>query len=1041
MKKHFYSSGLKNARTLAMAALSLGLMFTSFKAQAQYTVTVGNGTGTTGNIPLSTSNAYNYTQNIYLATELTAGGAASGTINKISFYYAGTAQLVNSNDWTIYMGLTTKTDFTSTTDWVPTTSLTAVYSGTVTYPSGGGWLEVTLNTPFNYAAGSNLVVALDENSAGTDAANNWRHTTTTPYRGIYYRNASTNPNPASPPTATGRVQGYSNVLFDMTLTPCSGAPAPGNAIASTTLACGPLTTSTLSIQNPYANVPGITYQWQSNNGSGFTSIPTATNSTYVATGVTGVINYQAVLTCSASASGTSTPVTVTVNPLPTLSVSPAASNAICTGGSTTLTVSGAANYTWSPATALSATNTASVVASPTTSVMYTITGVDANNCTNTLTTTVAPIAKIVASASFSAAATCTAGNPVPIQINASLPASSPGTWEYEFMNNNTSVLQPWGASNMYTFTPTASGDYHLKGLLRNTGCAGETSDTVRIDIGAIGFGARIDTIQINCKRPTGSLILSNIYGQAPWDTLLMTDFTNTLTAAQGFISGNASYTAGRLVLTPSATSNKGALTLLNPNSLNPQNAAYEISFNMTNDQPINIYGTGGADGLAWSFGDDAIYNSGSAVAMSGFGTKLRISFDAADNSPNSRGIYLLYGYTSTTTQPPATVGSGVLAYSSDLASWKLQTDVPVSIKITEAGKLTLTVGSTVIWNNFQLPAAFVTANKSNWNHVFSAATGGDAMRQAIDNLKIRYRYRLEYGVAPGNSGTMPTTWQSTPNFTGLAAGLYDVWMVNSLNHNCAGFLGTHQVKNINPVVRLGNDTAICAGAQLVLNAGNPTALSYNWSNGLGTARTATVTNSGTYMVEVIDTANCHATGIITVSQAALPTGVSIYSTISGNNGLTYLYSVVSPQNVNSYTWNFGDGSTQPNGPSTVAHTYTANGTYTVTAVLANNNGCGTTTLTTVVNVINTVGVEELGVSSSLSVFPNPASNMVTINSGDNQVITGVAVYDMTGKLVQQLKASEANVSLDLSAYGNGVYTLQITTDKGQGHKRLIVTKQ
>ena len=69
--------------------------------------------------------------------------------------------------------------------------------------------------------------------------------------------------------------------------------------------------------------------------------------------------------------------TVTVNPLPTVGVSPSTPTAICTGNSTTLTASGASTYSWSPATGLSATTGATVTASPTTTTTYTVTGTDA----------------------------------------------------------------------------------------------------------------------------------------------------------------------------------------------------------------------------------------------------------------------------------------------------------------------------------------------------------------------------------------------------------------------------------------------------------------------------------------------------------------------------------------------------------------------------------------------------------------------------------------------------------------------------------------
>ena len=81
------------------------------------------------------------------------------------------------------------------------------------------------------------------------------------------------------------------------------------------------------------------------------------------------------------------PVTVTIHPLPTPVVTPAAAS-ICTGTSTSLTVSGASSYFWSPAAGLSSTNGATVSANPGITTTYTVTGTDTNTCVNTTTVTI-----------------------------------------------------------------------------------------------------------------------------------------------------------------------------------------------------------------------------------------------------------------------------------------------------------------------------------------------------------------------------------------------------------------------------------------------------------------------------------------------------------------------------------------------------------------------------------------------------------------------------------------------------------------------------
>ncbi len=80
-------------------------------------------------------------------------------------------------------------------------------------------------------------------------------------------------------------------------------------------------------------------------------------------------------------------ITVIINPLPVVSISPATA-AICIGQDTTLTASGAISYTWSPATGLSSTTGSVVKANPTSTTTYIVTGTGSNGCSDTASRTV-----------------------------------------------------------------------------------------------------------------------------------------------------------------------------------------------------------------------------------------------------------------------------------------------------------------------------------------------------------------------------------------------------------------------------------------------------------------------------------------------------------------------------------------------------------------------------------------------------------------------------------------------------------------------------
>jgi hypothetical protein len=173
---------------------------------SQTVYTIGSGTTTTYVLPINNFYGYSYNQSIYPAANLTAQGMTAGMqITQIAWYInaANAVGTTNNNNWTIYLGNTSQTAFATTTNWVPTASMTQVYSGNVnTWPTG--WVTVTLQTPFTWTGG-NLVVACDENNASyTWVSTMFRYTAGAANSSIIYYSDLTNPNPAAPPTASGR---------------------------------------------------------------------------------------------------------------------------------------------------------------------------------------------------------------------------------------------------------------------------------------------------------------------------------------------------------------------------------------------------------------------------------------------------------------------------------------------------------------------------------------------------------------------------------------------------------------------------------------------------------------------------------------------------------------------------------------------------------------------------------------------------------------------------------------------------------------------
>ena len=162
-----------------------------------------------------------------------------------------------------------------------------------------------------------------------------------------------------------------------------------------------------------------------------------------------------------------TPITVVVNALPVITVSPLLP-VICAGSNTVLTASGGVSYTWAAAVGLSATTGASITASPATTTTYTVTGTGGDGCpgTATVTVTVNPLPSITVTPS--SAVICSEGS-------ATLSASGAASYIWAPASTLTSSI---GAT--VTATPTVTVTYTVTGTDANS-CVNTSTATVSVN--------------------------------------------------------------------------------------------------------------------------------------------------------------------------------------------------------------------------------------------------------------------------------------------------------------------------------------------------------------------------------------------------------------------------------------------------------------------------------------------------------------------------------------------------------------------------------
>jgi PKD repeat protein len=234
-----------------------------------------------------------------------------------------------------------------------------------------------------------------------------------------------------------------------------------------------------------------------------------------------------------------------------------------------------------------------------------------------------------------------------------------------------------------------------------------------------------------------------------------------------------------------------------------------------------------------------------------------------------------------------------------------------------------------------------------------------------------------------------------------------------------------------PIINAGNDTTICEGQSVVLDAQSSEIVNYKWTHG-PTAKTTTVspTSKTSYKVRGTNATGCFTEDSLTITVNPLAKADFATSVASKNVTLTN-----NSTNNNDVFWDLGDGKTSSN--TSLVHTYSADGTYKIKLVVS--NGCGKDSMEKTV-VINTAGLND-AVSLGIQIYPQPVKNQLSIvfpahlNGQWN-----IVMVDATGKTIQSaIVDADMNQTTVLNTEGlaSGLYQLQLINN-GQTYFYKIV---
>lgn len=259
------------------------------------------------------------------------------------------------------------------------------------------------------------------------------------------------------------------------------------------------------------------------------------------------------------------------------------------------------------------------------------------------------------------------------------------------------------------------------------------------------------------------------------------------------------------------------------------------------------------------------------------------------------------------------------------------------------------------------------------------------------------------------------------------SGTYRVTVTDA--NGCSGTDTKIVTVNALPVVNLGNDTSICVGTSLTLNASGGAGQTYSWSTG-ATSASIVVNQINTYSVTVTSSAGCtNSDQILMLGFNPNPiVNLGPDTTICAGSSI-----FLTPGTYSTYNWSTGSKLPQ-------IQVSTAN-TYSVT--VTNSNGCvGSDSRVVSLQVCGNVGVEEVALQQAVAVYPNPiASTGFFIANNGQEDIVSIQIIAITGEVVASSNAIiSAGNNAEITALNNkaaGIYIVSVSTKSQTAVYRLI----
>jgi hypothetical protein len=90
-------------------------------------------------------------------------------------------------------------------------------------------------------------------------------------------------------------------------------------------------------------------------------------------------------------------------------------------------------------------------------------------------------------------------------------------------------------------------------------------------------------------------------------------------------------------------------------------------------------------------------------------------------------------------------------------------------------------------------------------------------------------------------------------------------------------------------------------------------------------------------------------------------------------------------------------------------------------------------------VIDNLGTQNTSDLRAITMYPNPANDVITLSNPQNINLRSVSIYDITGRLIlsKELQSASQESTIDIGALQSGNYLLFIKSTYGQITKQLL----